>query len=640
MPIFTSEHFIENYTRMGDVATIGICIVVFILLATSYVAHKRAAKIFFVIVGLVFTASILHVGFHQVVNAKLDGVNGLLYSLRLLYQTLLFQVLFLFTLYISVITNMEHSKSRRVAIISAILFAAFTIADIVFTLTGIGFSINRETKEVREGFDIFTIGYFVYIVYITYLLITGRKLVHQRVANGFYSIVALSVIIRIGQLIINQDSLTTLTFALPVIGMLYIVHANPMDINLGTLNSNSLEQMVKNLYDNKKEFIFMSLLLPNFVGEGKSMPDEVKTQTIKFTKELFRNGVLFQINNGQLVLLGRKDSNPDYIQWMNTILKAFEEQYEAFKLPYKIVYGESIDEISESNEYLSFINFIHTYIPENTKHRVDSDDIENFRKRENILKELEDIYHKCDLDDPRVLAYCQPVFNIETGAFDTAEALMRLDLPRNGIVYPDQFIPLAEQYGYIHVLTKIILNKTCQAISQFVTNGYLFKRISVNVSIIELKDERFCTDIEEILKRNNVSGDKLAIEITESKSEDDFYFVKAKIEELHDQGIKFYLDDFGTGYSNMERILELPFDIIKFDRSMVIASGVNARSKLIVSKLATMFKDLDYSVLYEGVESNNDENRCINMSASYLQGFKYSRPIPIGELSQFLMHTN
>jgi EAL domain-containing protein (putative c-di-GMP-specific phosphodiesterase class I) len=90
----------------------------------------------------------------------------------------------------------------------------------------------------------------------------------------------------------------------------------------------------------------------------------------------------------------------------------------------------------------------------------------------------------------------------------------------------------------------------------------------------------------------------------------------------------------------MERILELPFDIIKFDRSMVIASGVNARSKLIVSKLATMFKDLDYSVLYEGVESNNDENRCINMSASYLQGFKYSRPIPIGELSHFLTHTN
>ena len=100
-------------------------------------------------------------------------------------------------------------------------------------------------------------------------------------------------------------------------------------------------------------------------------------------------------------------------------------------------------------------------------------------------------------------------------------------------------------------------------------------------------------------------------------------------------GIKFYLDDFGTGYSNMERILELPFDIIKFDRSLVAASDGNERYEKMIDSLAKMFSELKYSVLYEGVETEGDEERCKAMAAKYLQGYKYSRPIPISELRNY-----
>ena len=86
----------------------------------------------------------------------------------------------------------------------------------------------------------------------------------------------------------------------------------------------------------------------------------------------------------------------------------------------------------------------------------------------------------------------------------------------------------------------------------------------------------------------------------------------------------------------MERIMELPFDIIKFDRSMVIASGMDERSENIVQSLARMFKDMKYSVLYEGVEDEKDEERCKAMSATYLQGYKYSRPVPIEKLREFI----
>ena len=213
---------------------------------------------------------------------------------------------------------------------------------------------------------------------------------------------------------------------------------------------------------------------------------------------------------------------------------------------------------------------------------------------------------------------------------------MSLNLEKTGIVPPDQFIPIAESHGYIHVLTEIILHKTCQAIRQLVDEGYQISRISVNVSVLELKDDAFCGDINRIIGNDKVSSEKVAIELTETRSESDFMIMKEKIEELRRQGIQFYLDDFGTGYSNMERIMELPFDIIKFDRSLVVASGTDERSEKIVENLAHMFNDMDYSVLYEGVENDGDEERCREMSASYLQGFKYSKPVPIEQLRDFL----
>ena len=213
---------------------------------------------------------------------------------------------------------------------------------------------------------------------------------------------------------------------------------------------------------------------------------------------------------------------------------------------------------------------------------------------------------------------------------------MRLKLEETGMVFPDQFIPLAEEHGYIHVLTEIILHKTCQEIRRLTEEGFLIKRVSVNVSVLELKDGNFCRDITRIIGDNMIPGEKVAIELTESNSEADHMIMKEKIEELRGKGIQFYLDDFGTGYSNMERIMELPFDIIKFDRSMVIASGTDERSENIVQSLARMFKDMKYSILYEGVEDEKDEERCKAMSATYLQGYKYSRPVPIEQLREFI----
>ena len=166
--------------------------------------------------------------------------------------------------------------------------------------------------------------------------------------------------------------------------------------------------------------------------------------------------------------------------------------------------------------------------------------------------------------------------------------------------------------------------------------GYKIDRVSINFSMIELRDKNFCDDVIKIINNTGLSCEKIAIELTESRNEQDFELVKAIITKLHAMGIKIYLDDFGTGYSNFERIIGLPIDIIKFDRSLTImASSDNSKASMVQS-FADIFYNANYQVLFEGVENETDEEICKEMKAMYLQGYKYSKPIPMESLTEFL----
>ncbi|MBQ6401894.1 MAG: EAL domain-containing protein [Firmicutes bacterium] len=633
------EHFsansIDSYSIAGDVSVIAICSVVVVLLMTSYVSRTRTLYIFLNIIALLVCAAVVSMVFHHLLVQRNPEFYTAIYVLHVLYHAMIFNVFFLFGLYITEASNMEHRQARVVAIASVLLFAAIVTADIVRTVTGAGVR-TAEDGAVIYSESIFLIGYALYIIFLLGLLYHVRGLLYRRVMYGFYGAIGVAILIRVIQMILGHSSLTTMTFVLPVIAMLYIMHSNPYNVTLGTVDVRSMEDMVRTFYARKEEFIFLSMYLPEFDGEGKELPEEIRASVRQFSGRFFRSCVLFQISNGQVIMLVPKRRNPDYEKRIRRILEAFQEEHQKFNLPYKIVIGESIEEISRRNEYVSFIQSIHRSLPDNTVHRIREEDVARFNRNEYILQALADIHSKRDLEDPRVLAFCQPVMNLQTGQFDTAEALMRLKLDKTGIVYPDQFIPLAEQYGYIHVLTEIILHKTCQEIRRLTEEGFQIDRISVNVSVLEIKDEDFCNDIDRIIESNGLTGEQIAIEMTESRSEADFMIMKEKIEELRRKGIRFYLDDFGTGYSNMERIMGLPFDIIKFDRSMVIAAGSDERSEKIVENLAHMFREMDYSVLYEGVENDVDVERCQEMSASYLQGYRYSRPVPIMRLREFL----
>ena len=626
--------YASNYSPTGDLVVVAVCVVMLILMLFSYVRRTRSFKIFLGIIGLVILAANADVAFNMLAARGRSELLPTVQALRCVYHALLFFIFVLFTIYIAEVTRLSREKKRLAALVAVGICLIVVAVDVRDTLLGVNMTLTDEGLVFR-GRGVFFYGYLAFVAMLISLLAMVGKRLYRRVMLGFYGTIAMSFAILLVQRLFGQSSFTVATFLFPVIGMFYIMHATPFDATLGALDARAMEDLVHFNFEHGREFRFLSLYLRAFDEEGKKIPEALRATIRRFTTEFFKGALLFQVGKGHMILISEERRNPNYDNRLREFLSAFNDAYRRYQLDYKMVIGRSIEEVSRKNEYASFIRGIHRNMPDNTIHWIATQDIKDFNVSEYILRELEDIYQKADLNDPRVLAYCQPVFNLQTGKYDTAEALMRLQLDQTGMVFPDQFIPLAEENGYIHVLTEIILNKTCREIHRLLQEGYHVARVSVNVSATELKDGDFCDDVTHIIEHNDIAGEKIAIELTESMTDSDFMLMKDKISQLRGKGIKFYLDDFGTGYSNLERIMALPFDIIKFDRSMVLACGENERSHRIVHSLANMLSDLEYSVLFEGVENESDESMCQHMFASYLQGYKYSRPVPIERLSAY-----
>lgn len=629
-----SSALFERFSPAGDLTVVAVCIVMVILMFFSYVSRGRSLHLFLSIIAMVVLAAMTDVSWNMLIRMKNPSLYNWVYALRIIYHTSLYAAFFLYAFYITEVTGVEAKKQKITLIVAGATGILLTAADILLTLCPRGFRV-LENGEVQYGFNIFLIGYLLYTALMLFLLWHVRNYLYRRVMLGFYGSVVVAYGVQVIQQIFGYSSFTVVTFLCPVIAMFYVMHSNPYNVALGAVDVQAMHDMVRTLHAWKAPFCFLSVYLPALDAEGSSLPEELQAVVRRFTADYFRGANLFQIHNGHILLLIRKQRNPDYEHRMQKLLSVFKWEHSHFQYDYKIVIGDSIDDISEKNEYAGLIRSIHRRMPINTVRYVSPDDIESYNQTLYIIEELSDIHAKKDPDDPRVLAYCQPVFNTVTGRYDTAEALMRLNLERIGLVLPDQFIRLAEEFGFIHTLTEIILHKTCTAIRELTREGYSVERISVNISALEFRDDAFCDDINRVIKDSHVSGDKIAIELTESRSEEDYMLIKDKIESLRSRGIKLYLDDFGTGYTNLERIVELPFDIIKFDRSMVLASGTDERAEQLLENLASTFVDMGYSILFEGVENESDERRCRSMSASYLQGYRYSRPVPIGQMRGF-----
>jgi len=622
--------FDYKYVVQGDIITLLLCIVVHFLMKSTYMVKKANLGIFRIANRLVGVAAVSSIVYHYMITlVRAENIIRLYFFRGLCYTTLILTYI-CFCIYIKNLVEMSKKYEKWFSLSIAAGGVILALVEFIGPYFQIGFYVD-ENFQVHQNYytDPFRYAYVYFSVLMVIMLIVYRKKFLPKMYKCIWCVIGVSVGIMAYQAQFLQTAYTAVSFTFPIIMVLFLFHYNSYDVRTGTLDYYAFEEYVEE--NKEKPFSMIFLSLPNI---SREQLQEVSENFLRKNDSFFEASCCFRLRDNRMVLVYEKSKNKNVDE---TLAKMEQEFLKVVgKNEYQIVLMDSNGFLLNSNEYIGFCQHVEMRMPMNSIKACNSDLLSDFLKQKFIHLNLKDIDKKGNLNDYRVKVFCQPVLNIKTGTFNTAEALMRMDLPEVGMVYPDQFIGIAEGADYIHTLSKIILHKTCKNIKQLEDEGYEIERVSVNFSVQELHLESFCDDVINIIKDNGVAFNKIAVELTETRNEKDFLSMKKVIERLSSLGIKFYLDDFGTGYSNFERLIGLPIDIIKFDRSLTILSSKNEESEFMVGSFSEIFKKAEYQILFEGVEDETDEQRCINMNAQYLQGYKYSKPIPIEQLKDFL----
>ena len=241
------------------------------------------------------------------------------------------------------------------------------------------------------------------------------------------------------------------------------------------------------------------------------------------------------------------------------------------------------------------------------------------------------------IEQDEFLVYLQPKFDIASERIKGAEALIRWRYRNEELLSPARFIPFFEKDGSIGKIDNIVLNKVCRALAKWKEEGRALYPVSVNLSRRQLFEANLTDRLEKVVDSYGVDHALIDFELTESATYDDKDHLLGVLNDLRDKGFKISMDDFGTGYSSLSLLTEMPLDTLKIDKSFVdkIGSDDDKEKDIVVIKhIISLAKELGFICLAEGAEEKRQVDRLRDLGCEVIQGYYYSRPIPMEEYEE------
>lgn len=239
------------------------------------------------------------------------------------------------------------------------------------------------------------------------------------------------------------------------------------------------------------------------------------------------------------------------------------------------------------------------------------------------------------ITDDELILHFQPKIDFIADRVSGVEALVRWKHPRHGLIFPDNFIPMAEQTGLIKPLTQWVLKSALRQCEEWQRAG-LSLSMSVNISAINIQDPQFPDQVAELLSHSTVSPDQLELEVTETAVMSEPQRAVDCIRKLSALGLQIAIDDFGTGYSSMAYLKEMLVAKIKIDKSFVKDMAINHNDAVIVRSTVELGHNLGLKVVAEGVEDQAAWNRLKGLGCDSAQGYYMSKPLASREFLDWL----
>lgn len=262
-----------------------------------------------------------------------------------------------------------------------------------------------------------------------------------------------------------------------------------------------------------------------------------------------------------------------------------------------------------------------------------NDDVRRKLYRE---KQLEDKMEQ-SLKDGEFQVYLQPKYFIPSGKITGAEALVRWVSTDEGMIYPDEFIPLFEKNEFILSLDLYVFGEVCKTLNKWKEQGIENIKISVNCSRVHFKMDNFLKKYINVADKYNIDRSKIEIELTESIVFDNSSLLISHIKAINNAGFSCSMDDFGSGYSSLNLIQEIPVDTLKIDKVFFNINNVNInRTESVVKNIISLAKSLGMETVAEGVEHQHQADMLKRFGCDYIQGYIIAKPMPIDEFENLV----
>lgn len=506
------------------------------------------------------------------------------------------------------------------------------------------FYIMEGTSLIENG----KIGYLIFYVYIALYMIGGFNVIwHYRktLNKGVLGHLILALNLMTGSLVAQflfpyarVISLALSMFTLDI--SFYIQRSDDVyNNNLECLNKKGFIRYLDHLFVGHQKFYIYSIILEDADFYHNTLGDKDKanleTCIVSALKSNYRNRrySVYRLRFGSYALIARNcepnktDEILDFIRSQISIKWGYSAL--DLMLSFRVCQIESQTDVLESHGVSDLIS----YFAINKKF---AQQIVKANELEIVRIHTRSYIESCilkGLKENRFEVYYQPIYSIEKHLLTGAEALVRLKDDDGNFVSPEEFIPIAEQNGTIFEIGKFVFTTVCKNLSEINLNDFNIQKVDINLSVIQCIQEDMYKQLIDIRNQFGIPSSLINIEITETASTNSPDVLLKNMNYLQADGIELSLDDYGSGNSNISYILNLPFRMIKIDKSIVWKGFENTRAHIVLKSTIDMIKSLGLLVLAEGVETEEQAKHLQELGCEYLQGYYYSRPLP---LQQFL----
>lgn len=494
-------------------------------------------------------------------------------------------------------------------------------------------SINRSPDGYfTYGTSVFLVYIFaiIHILSIVAVIIICRKKIskRRRFAVGLW--VTLWIAAAVVQYLNNR--LLVVGFA-SAIGMLiiFIIMENPesyRDRRTGCFNSYALSEFSHRLFETKSKFGLLEIRLKGSESDDDDSTESALKKAVSFAashKELF---VFRNVNN--IIIISRDSALLK--KYGDELLDILDKKGQLNKnRPSVFVeHGEDFIHMTELFQFLSFVNSSFT---ETTDRMYIADEkvINKYRERPLIEQEITNA-----LSENRVEVFLQPIFSNNKQKFTSAEALVRIRKTDGSLLPPDAFIPVAESSGQIVRLGERVFEKVCEFLKNTNAVELGIHYVEVNLSVVQCEMADLSDRLIAIIEKYGINANLINLEITESASVTSRAVLLKNMQKLIEYGFTFSLDDFGKGQSNLMYVVEMPVSIIKLDYDMSKAFFNTPKAKQVVRAVVSMAHGMNLKLVAEGIETKDEIDGMYNENIDYIQGYFYSKPLPMNEFLAFI----